>query len=219
MQDASLRLDRQPDVRVVVQPQLPEQNAFVVARLDCERTLCRRGRDDVRVDALVDPPAFGQTIEPRRGDDDRVDLVLVDAVQARVDVAVQGHYAKIRSSGAQKAGPARAICADARPPGQARQRAAPVLRDQRIPWIGPHRVRRDDKVALLDEGHVLGAVHRGVDLAALQRPGDGGDEDPLAGLRVGGPDIALRDDADELDLVAGLAQALGEPLSLRQRQH
>ena len=88
-QDRAFRDDRAAYRGVVEFAQHGEHRGVVAARLHGERALARRRRYDGRIDARPDARGETEPIEAGACEEQRVALALVEAAQARIDVAVQ----------------------------------------------------------------------------------------------------------------------------------
>ena len=99
--------------------------------------------------------------------------------------------------------------------GQLAEREA-VASHEHVAAVLAHRHGGDDEPRLGRRRQVLERVHGDVDATVEQGAADGCGED--AGAADGGEQltghVALGRDLDELDLVAGLAQAVGHPAGL-----
>ena len=122
LEERTLGLDRGPRSDVVDRRGQAEHPRVVAADLDRDRTLTRRGRHELGLEPLRDPPAEPEPVEARTGQDERVGLPVVEPSQARVDVAVERVHDQVGPSGEDEPGAPRAVGADPRPrPRSARE--------------------------------------------------------------------------------------------------
>src|SRR5438270_473757 len=127
---------------------------------------------------------------------------------------MQGPHAEVGPRRQQEPGAARAVGADQGTGRQRVERGSAVPSDQRVARVGPLRVGGDYQPWVLLQRQVLGAVHNQIDLARQQGGRQLADEHPLTRRGIDGTDVSSRDDRDELHLVAGSAQAVGNQLAL-----
>jgi hypothetical protein len=98
------------------------------------------------------------------------------------------------------------------------QPAVPLAGDKHVARVGPLREGGDHEVPVLDQRHVLGAVHGEVDLALHQPALERSHEDALSGRDPSLAEVALGDDLNQLHLRAQPPQTAGDELALDERQ-
>src|SRR5207302_409346 len=215
-QHKALGLDSKPYVELIVRGKNFEDGCVGPARLDRERALPRRGRNQTWIDSLVDSRAATEPVEAGCSDHEGVDLTRIEAPQPSVDITVERHDAQIRARGAHEAGASRAVGTHRHVCRKRSDRLVPAARDESVTWISSFRVSRDHQLQVVLQRHILCAVHSDVDLATHEGARDGDHKDALAWFGVDGAYVAFGDDAHDLDFVAGSPQAFGKPLALSQ---
>ena len=162
------------------QPAHQRQDLVIVgARLQRQRALADGGQHQLGRQALADARREPQPVQPRAGQDSRVDLAVGDLAQPGVDVAAQDLQLEIRAHGQDLTDPAQAGGADPAAGRQVAQRAPDRLTSASR---GSARggMATSANPSGRSGGHVLEAVHREIDLAGQQLLLDLLDPHPLA---------------------------------------
>src|SRR5437879_9601665 len=133
-QHKALGLDSKPDVELIVHGKNFEDGCVGPARLDRERALPRRGRNQTWIDSLVDSRAATEPVEAGCSDHEGVDLTRIEAPQPSVDITVERHDAHVRARGAHEAGASRAVGTHRRYRQKRSKRLVAADRDRDLPW-------------------------------------------------------------------------------------
>jgi hypothetical protein len=190
------------------------------ARFDGDDALARGRQQFIGREVAGDLRRASEARQSRAGEDDPAVLAGTRLVDARVDISADVLDLQLREEHAELRAAARRARAD--------DRARRHLGDRRVRWMEPHvaRIGALEEAGQLevrwdDRRHILEAVHRDVDRAALQRLFQFLDEEPFAADRRQRDVVAFvagRLQHDELGLVAALAEEVRDTVRLPQRE-
>ena len=219
-EECPLGRDRGCGRRLVDGGEKRPRRTVVGAAFERERALADGGQELVDRERLSRGLADPEPREPRRGEQECIDLTGPPFSQASVDVAAEEHHHEVGAVREELRPPPRARRPDTRAGRQAGE--PPVAADEHVAGVSTLGYRADHEPGGKPRRHVLHRVHARVDPAVEQGFLDLLHEEPLAARRSerSRHSVAGRPDEDQLHREARMARRErgADALGLHPRQ-